>query len=145
MTLSVNINISRDKIRELIGPKGQTIRAIAAETQTQVNVDDDGNVKITAPDEAAKEAAMAKIREIVADPEVGKVYDGTVVKVVTFGAFVNFFGRKDGLVHISELSNERVNQVTDIVREGDAVRVKVIGFDQRGKVKLSIKAVASDF
>jgi polyribonucleotide nucleotidyltransferase len=143
MTLSVNMNIPRDKIRELIGPKGQTIRAIAAETQARINVDDDGNVKITAPDEAAKEAAMAKVREVVTDPEVGKIYDGTVVKVVPFGAFVNFFGRKDGLVHISELSNERVNQVTDVVREGDAVRVKVIGFDQRGKVKLSMKAIES--
>jgi polyribonucleotide nucleotidyltransferase len=140
MTLSVTITIPRHKVRELIGPKGQVIRAISTETQSQVKVDDDGNVRITAPDEAAKDAAIARVQDAVADPEVGRVYEGTVVKVVTFGAFVNFWGNKDGLVHISELSDSRVNQVTDVVREGDKVRVKVIGFDQRGKVKLSIKA-----
>ncbi|MDR0661876.1 MAG: S1 RNA-binding domain-containing protein [Holosporales bacterium] len=141
MTLSVEMTIPKDKIRELIGPKGQTIRAISTETKARVTVNDDGVVKISAPDEGAQEAAMTKIREAIADPEVGRIYEGTVVKVVPFGAFVNFSGHKDGLVHISELSPTRVNQVTDVVREGDVVRVKVIGFDQRGKVKLSIKAV----
>jgi polyribonucleotide nucleotidyltransferase len=144
MTLSVTITIPRHKVRELIGPKGQVIRAISTETQAQVKVDDDGNVKITAQDEAMRDAAVAKVQAAVADPEIGRIYEGTVVKVVNFGAFVNFWGSRDGLVHISELSNARVNQVTDVVREGDSVRVKVIGFDQRGKVKLSIKAVEND-
>ncbi|MDR1267245.1 MAG: S1 RNA-binding domain-containing protein [Holosporales bacterium] len=141
MTLSVEMTIPKGKIRDLIGPKGQTIRAISSETQARITVDDDGLVKIASPDEAAQDAAMEKVREAIADPEVGRIYEGTVVRVMPFGAFVNFFGRKDGLVHISELSQTRVNQVTDIVREGDVVRVKVIGFDQRGKVKLSIKAL----
>ena len=135
------INISKDKIREVIGPGGKVIREICENTGAKIDIEDDGTIKVAAVDESASEAAMKEIQSIVAEPEVGVVYEGKVVKTVDFGAFVNFMGTKDGLVHISELKPERVEKTTDVVNVGDQVKVKLIGIDDRGKVKLSMKAV----
>ena len=135
------ITIPRDKIRDVIGPGGKVIREITEETGTKIDIDDDGSVKVAAVSSEASAAAIARIRGIVAVPEVGEIYDGTVVKVVDFGAFVNFIGSRDGLVHISELAPRRVRTVKDVVEEGDRVKVKVLGIDDRGKVRLSMKAV----
>ena len=135
------ITIPRDKIREVIGTGGRVIREICEQTRTKIDIEDDGTIKIAATDVKASEAAMAWIRDIVAEPEVGVIYSGKVVKVVDFGAFVNFIGTRDGLVHISELANRRVAKVTDVVNEGDQVKVKVLGIDDRGKVRLSLRAV----
>ena len=135
------ITIPRDKIRDVIGPGGKVIREITDETGARIDIEDDGTVKIAAVSSEASDAAIAWIRGIVAVPEVGEIYDGTVVKVVDFGAFVNFIGSRDGLVHISELAPRRVRTVKDVVDEGDRVKVKVLGIDDRGKVRLSMKAV----
>ena len=134
------INIPKDKIREVIGTGGKVIREICEETGAKIDIEDDGTVKVAAVDQVQAQAALDWIRSIVAEPEIGEIYSGKVVKVVDFGAFVNFLGPRDGLVHISELAPERVNTVTDVVKEGDAVKVKCIGMD-RGKVKLSMKRV----
>jgi polyribonucleotide nucleotidyltransferase len=133
--------INKDKIREVIGPGGKMIREITEATGAKIDLDDDGTVKVAAVDEKAAEAAIKWIKDLTQEPEVGAIYDGKVVKTVDFGAFVNFMGAKDGLVHISELAPERVGKTTDIVNEGDMVKVKLIGIDDRGKVKLSMKAV----
>ncbi|MEE9545583.1 MAG: S1 RNA-binding domain-containing protein, partial [Rhodospirillales bacterium] len=135
------ITINRDKIREIIGPGGKMIREICDTTGAKVDVDDDGTVTVAAVDEKAAQAAVDWIKSITAEPEIGAFYTGKVVKTVDFGAFVNFLGSKDGLVHISELAPRRVNKTTDIVNVGDMVKVKLIGIDDRGKVKLSMKAV----
>ncbi|WP_207537404.1 polyribonucleotide nucleotidyltransferase [Sabulicella rubraurantiaca] len=135
------INVPKDKIREVIGTGGKVIREIVEQTGTKIDIEDDGTIKIASTSQDATQAAIDKIRGIVAEPEVGVIYNGKVVKTAEFGAFVNFLGAKDGLVHISELANERVNRTTDVVKEGDAVKVKVIGFDDRGKVKLSMRVV----
>ena len=135
------IKISKDKIREVIGPGGKMIREICEATGTKIDLDDDGTVKVAAVDQKATEAAIEWIRNITAEPEIGALYTGKVVKTVDFGAFVNFMGSKDGLVHISELAPERVGKTTDVVNVGDEVKVKLIGIDDRGKVKLSLKAV----
>ncbi|UUX52112.1 polyribonucleotide nucleotidyltransferase [Nisaea acidiphila] len=135
------ITVPTDKIREIIGPGGKMIREICETTGAKIDIDDDGVVKVAAVDNASTEAALERIRYIVAEPELGVIYNGKVVKTVDFGAFVNFLGAKDGLVHISELKNERVGKTTDVVNVGDQVKVKVIGFDDRGKVKLSMKVV----
>jgi polyribonucleotide nucleotidyltransferase len=135
------ISIPRDKIREVIGTGGKVIREICETTGAKIDIEDDGTIKVAAVEEAAMERAIQWIESIVAEPEVGKIYKGKVVKVVDFGAFVNFLGPRDGLVHISQLASERVGKVTDVVNEGDEVRVKVLGFDDRGKVKLSMKVV----
>jgi len=135
------INIPKDKIREVIGPGGKVIREICETTGAKIDIEDDGTVKVAAVDEAASEAAINEIKNITAEPEVGVIYTGKVVKTVDFGAFVNFLGARDGLVHISELRPERVEKTTDIVNEGDEVKVKLIGIDDRGKVKLSMKVV----
>jgi polyribonucleotide nucleotidyltransferase len=133
--------INKDKIREVIGPGGKMIREITETTGAKIDLDDDGTVKVAAVDEKAAEAAIKWIKDLTQEPEVGAIYDGKVVKTVDFGAFVNFMGAKDGLVHISELAPERVGKTTDIVNEGDVVKVKLIGIDDRGKVKLSMKSV----
>ena len=117
------------------------IREIVEQTGAKIDIDDDGSVSVAAISQSASDAAIARIRDIVAEPELGVIYNGKVVKTVDFGAFVNFLGAKDGLVHISEMKNERVAQTTDVCKEGDMVKVKVIGFDDRGKVKLSMKRV----
>ncbi len=135
------MTIAADKIREVIGTGGKVIREIVEKTGAKVNINDDGVINIASADGASIKAAKDWIHSIVAEPEEGVIYDGKVVKVVDFGAFVNFFGAKDGLVHISELAPKRVEKVTDIVSEGQAVKVKLLGFDQRGKVRLSMKQV----
>ncbi|MFC7052403.1 polyribonucleotide nucleotidyltransferase [Hansschlegelia quercus] len=135
------IKIPTDKIREVIGTGGKVIREIVEKTGAKVNIEDDGTVKVASSDGKAIKAALAWIRSIASDPEVGVVYDGTVVKVVEFGAFVNFFGAKDGLVHVSQISSERVAKVSDVLKEGDKVKVKLMGFDDRGKTRLSMKVV----
>jgi len=133
--------INKDKIREVIGPGGKMIREICETTGAKIDLDDDGTVKVAAVDESAAKAAIDWVKGITAEPEVGALYTGKVVKTVDFGAFVNFMGSKDGLVHISELAQERVGKTTDIVNVGDTVKVKLIGIDDRGKVKLSMKSV----
>lgn len=135
------ITVKKDKIRDIIGPGGKIIREICEQTGAKIDIDDDGTVKVAAVDEAAGTAAINWIKSITDDPEVGMIYTGKVVKTVDFGAFVNFMGAKDGLVHISELAPHRVEKTTDIVKEGDEVKVKLIGIDDRGKIKLSLKVV----
>ncbi|MBI3676424.1 MAG: polyribonucleotide nucleotidyltransferase [Proteobacteria bacterium] len=135
------IKIPTDKIREVIGSGGKVIREIVEKTGAKINIEDDGTVKIASADTESIKAALKWIKGIVAEPEVGEIYDGKVVKVMDFGAFVNFFGPKDGLVHISELAAQRVGKTSDVVSEGQAVKVKLLGFDDRGKVRLSMKQV----
>lgn len=133
--------IATDKIREVIGTGGKVIREIVEKTGAKVNIEDDGTVKVASNDGEAMKAAIKWIKSIASDPEVGQIYDGTVVKVMEFGAFVNFFGSKDGLVHISQLASARVQKTSDVVKEGDKVKVKLLGFDDRGKTRLSMKVV----
>ncbi|WEX88517.1 polyribonucleotide nucleotidyltransferase [Sinorhizobium garamanticum] len=135
------MNIPVDKIREVIGSGGKVIREIVEKTGAKINIEDDGTVKIASASAKEIEAARKWIHSIVAEPEVGQIYEGTVVKTADFGAFVNFFGARDGLVHISQLASERVAKTTDVVKEGDKVWVKLMGFDERGKVRLSMKVV----
>jgi polyribonucleotide nucleotidyltransferase len=135
------ISVPIDKIREIIGPGGKMIREICETTGAKIDIDDDGSVKVAAIDEKASQAAIDMIKNITAEPEIGVIYIGKVVKTVDFGAFVNFMGARDGLVHISELRPDRVEKTTDVVSVGDEVRVKLIGVDDRGKVKLSMKSV----
>jgi polyribonucleotide nucleotidyltransferase len=135
------MKIPTDKIREVIGSGGKVIREIVEKTGAKINIDDDGTVKIASSDGNSIKAAIAWIKSIASDPEIGLIYDGTVVKTTDFGAFVNFFGAKDGLVHISQLSSQRVAKTTDVVKEGDKVKVKLLGFDDRGKVRLSMRVV----
>jgi polyribonucleotide nucleotidyltransferase len=135
------ITIPKDKIREVIGSGGKVIREICEVTGAKVDIEDDGTIKVAAVDGDAAKAAIDWIRGIVAEPEVNVIYSGKVVKTVDFGAFVNFLGARDGLVHISELAPQRVGKTTDVVKVGDQVKVKVLGFDDRGKVKLSMKQV----
>ncbi|MBK9584785.1 MAG: polyribonucleotide nucleotidyltransferase [Alphaproteobacteria bacterium] len=137
----VQIKIPTDKIREVIGTGGKVIREIIELTGTKIDIEDDGSIKVAAANGEAIEKAIRLIRNITDEPEIGKIYDGKVVKTVDFGAFVNFMGAKDGLVHISELADRRVEQTTDVVKEGDLVKVLLIGVDDRGKVKLSMKRV----
>jgi polyribonucleotide nucleotidyltransferase len=135
------ITIPVDKIREVIGSGGKVIREIVEKTGAKIDISDDGTIKIASANGESIKAAINWIKSIASEPEVGHVYDGTVVKVVDFGAFVNFFGAKDGLVHISQLAPRRVQKVTDVIKEGDKVKVKLLGFDERGKVRLSMKVV----
>ncbi|MGQ0483792.1 MAG: polyribonucleotide nucleotidyltransferase [Hyphomicrobiales bacterium] len=135
------LKIPTDKIREVIGTGGKVIREIVEKTGAKIDIQDDGTIKVASASGAAIAAALKWIKGIVSEPEVGEIYDGKVVKVVDFGAFVNFFGAKDGLVHVSELAPRRVNKVSDVVNEGDMVKVKLLGFDNRGKVRLSMKQV----
>ena len=133
--------IPTDKIREVIGTGGKVIREIVEKTGAKINIEDDGSVKVASASGESIKAAINWIKSIASDPEVGHVYEGTVVKVMDFGAFVNFFGAKDGLVHISQLAAHRVQKTSDVVKEGDKVKVKLLGMDERGKVRLSMKAV----
>ena len=135
------IRIPTDKIRDIIGKGGVTIRAIQESTGAAINIDDDGTITIATSDNAAAEAARKKIEQITADVEEGTIYEGRVVRLMDFGAFVNILPGKDGLVHISQISNERVNEVTDVLSEGDVVKVKVLEVDRQGRVRLSMKAV----
>ncbi|MBN9344593.1 MAG: polyribonucleotide nucleotidyltransferase, partial [Devosia sp.] len=135
------ITIPTDKIREVIGSGGKVIREIVEKTGAKIDISDDGTVKVASADGKAITAAINWIKSIASEPEVGQIYQGTVVKTVDFGAFVNFFGAKDGLVHISQLGAGRVAKTTDVVKEGDKVWAKLLGFDERGKVRLSMKVV----
>ena len=135
------IKIPTDKIREVIGSGGSVIRALVEETGAKIDIEDDGTVKVGAAKLASIEAALKRIKEIASEPEVGVIYRGKVVKVMEFGAFVNFFGAKDGLVHISQLIRGRPATVNEVVSEGQEVWVKLLGFDDRGKVRLSMKVV----
>ncbi|WP_424628688.1 polyribonucleotide nucleotidyltransferase [Bradyrhizobium sp. SYSU BS000235] len=135
------LQIPTDKIREVIGTGGKVIREIVEKTGAKINIEDDGTVKVASANGEAIRAAIKWIKSIASDPEVGQIYDGTIVKVMEFGAFVNFFGPKDGLVHISQLAANRVQKTSDVVKEGDKVKVKLLGLDDRGKVRLSMKVV----
>ncbi len=135
------INVPKEKIREVIGTGGKVIREIVEQTGTKIDINDDGTIKIAATEQDRAQAAIDWIRGIVAEPEIGVIYTGKVVKTADFGAFVNFLGSRDGLVHISELAQGRVGRTTDVVNVGDSVKVKVIGFDERGKIKLSMRVV----
>jgi polyribonucleotide nucleotidyltransferase len=137
----LTVQINPEKIGLLIGPGGKTIKGIQESTGAKIDIDDDGTIKVAAVDGDAAQAAIEWIRGIVAEPELGAIYNGKVVKTVDFGAFVNFLGSRDGLVHISELAPQRVGKVADVIKLGDAVKVKVLGFDDRGKVKLSMRQV----
>ena len=140
----IKIKIDKSKIREVIGSGGKVIKDICEKSGAKVEIDDDGVVTIFASKLSESNIANDMINDIVAEPEVGKIYEGKVVKTTDFGAFVNFMGSRDGLVHISQLKNERVEKTTDVVKEGEVVKVKVIGVDDRGKVKLSIKEVQNE-
>ena len=136
-----HVKINPDKIRDIIGPGGKIIRALQAETNTKIEVDDSGLVKIAATNQEEGEEALRQIKEITADPEVGAVYEGKVVKITDFGAFVQILPGTDGLLHISQLAKERVNKVTDVVKEGDMIKVKVLEVGRDGKIRLSRKAL----
>ena len=135
----VTLKVDSDKIRDIIGKGGATIRSITEESGATVDIDDDGTVSVFGQDLASRDAAVALIEEITAEAEVGAVYTGTVARIVDFGAFVNILPGKDGLVHISQISNDRVEKVSDYLTEGQEVSVKVLDVDQRGRIKLSIK------
>ena len=137
----VTLSIPKDKIREVIGTGGKVIREICETTGAKIDIDDDGTVRISSSSSEALDAALARVKAIACEPEIGAVYSGKVVKVMEFGAFVNFLGTRDGLVHISELTSGRPDKVSDVVKVGDVVKVKVIGHDDRGKVKLSMKSI----
>ena len=138
------LQINKDKIREVIGKGGSVIREISEKTGAKIEINDEGLVSIAAIDGESGQAAIDWIKGIVEEPEIGKIYEGKVVKLMDFGAFVNFMGSKDGLVHISQLKKERVEKVSDVVNEGDIVKVKVLDIDSRGKVKLSMKEIESE-
>ncbi len=135
------ITVPKDRIREIIGPGGKVVREICETTGTKIDIEDDGTIKVAAVEAEASQAALDMIRDIIAEPEVGEIYDGKVVKIMDFGAFVNFIGKRDGLVHISEIAPKRIGAVSDVLSEGDSVKVKVLGIDDRGKIKLSMKVV----
>ncbi|MBT4428251.1 MAG: polyribonucleotide nucleotidyltransferase [Rhodospirillaceae bacterium] len=135
------ITVPKDRIREIIGPGGKVVREICETTGTKIDIEDDGTIKVAAVEAEAGEAALAMIRDIIAEPEIGEIYTGKVVKIMDFGAFVNFIGKRDGLVHISEVASTRIGAVSDVLNEGDEVKVKVLGIDDRGKIKLSMKVV----
>jgi polyribonucleotide nucleotidyltransferase len=137
----ITLKIPVDKIRDVIGKGGVTIRAISEETGAEIDIGDDGTVKIASVDNAAGQKARSRIEEITADVEVGKVYEGRVVKLMDFGAFVNILPGRDGLVHISQISHERVENVSDLLTEGDVVKVKVLEVDKQGRIRLSMKAL----
>src|SRR5271165_1115305 len=137
-------NIPVDKIREVIGSGGKVIREIVEKTGAKIDISDDGTVKVASAKADSIRAAINWIKSIASEPEVGHIYEGTVVKVMDFGAFVNFFGAKDGLVHISQLASRRVQKTSDVVKEGDKVKVKLLGFDERGKTRLSMRVVDQD-
>jgi len=135
------MTVPTDKIREVIGSGGKVIREIVEVSGAKVDINDDGVIKIASPNNESIKKAYDMIHSIVAEPEEGKIYDGKVVKIVDFGAFVNFFGKRDGLVHVSQIENRRLNHPSDVLKEGQMVKVKLLGFDDRGKVRLSMKVV----
>jgi polyribonucleotide nucleotidyltransferase len=140
----LTIKINPDKIRDIIGPGGKVIRAIQSETDTRIDITDDGTVKIAAANEENGQAALEQIKSLTMEPEEGAIYEGKVVKTTDFGAFVQLTPGTDGLVHISQLANHRVNKVTDVVKEGDMLKVKVLEISQDGRIRLSHKAVLNE-
>ena len=140
---NISITINPDKIRDIIGPGGKVIRLIQSETDTKIDINDDGNLKISAVSKESADAALAMIKDITAEPEIGAVYEGEVVKIMDFGAFVKILPGVDGLCHISELAHYRVKKVTDILKEGDIIKVKVLDIS-KGKIRLSRKALLPD-
>jgi polyribonucleotide nucleotidyltransferase len=140
----MTIKINPDKIRDIIGPGGKVIRAIQSETDSRIDIADDGTVKIAADNQENGEAALEQIKAITMEPEEGVIYEGKVVKTTDFGAFVQLTPGTDGLVHISQLANRRVNKVTDVVKEGDIVKVKVLEVSKDGRIRLSLKAALND-
>ena len=137
----ISMKINPDRIRDVIGKGGTTIRAICEETNTTIDIADDGTVTIWSVDNAAAQEARRRVEQLTADVEVGMIYEGKVAKLMDFGAFVTIFPGKDGLVHISQISEERVENVSDKLKEGDSVRVKVLEVDKQGRIRLSMKAV----
>jgi polyribonucleotide nucleotidyltransferase len=135
------MKIDPEKIRDLIGKGGATIRSICDETGAAIDIEDNGQVRIYADNKVSSDAAIERVLAVTAEAEIGRVYKGKVERIVDFGAFVNFLPGKDGLVHISQISDERVNNVTDVLSEGQQVYVKVLDIDARGRVKLSMKSV----
>jgi polyribonucleotide nucleotidyltransferase len=135
------IEINPEKIKDVIGPGGKIIKSIQSETDTRLEVEDSGKVTIYAPTAEKAEAAISLVRRYTQEPEIDKIYHGRVVKIMDFGAFVEILPGTDGLVHISQLAAERVQRVTDVVREGDMIDVKVLGIDKQGKIRLSRRAV----
>src|SRR6185437_5212445 len=135
------MKIPVDKIREVIGSGGKGIREIVEKTGAKIDIGEDGTIKIAAAEQAKIDAAREWIKGIASEPEVGQIYTGKVVKIVDFGAFVNFFGSQDGLVHVRQIANHRVDKVSDVLREGQSVKVKLLGFDERGKTRLSMEIV----
>ena len=140
----MTLKVDSDKIRDIIGKGGAMIRSITEQSGATVDIDDDGTVRIFGQDMASRDAAVALVEEITAEAEVGAVYTGTVARIVDFGAFINILPGKDGLVHISQIAAERVENVSDHLKEGEEVRVKVLDVDQRGRIKLSIKELLED-
>ncbi|MEW5721624.1 MAG: S1 RNA-binding domain-containing protein, partial [Thermodesulfobacteriota bacterium] len=138
------MQINPEKIKDVIGPGGKMIKQIQSETDTRIEIEDSGKVTIYAPNIDGAEAAVRAIRRLTQEPEVDQVYKGRVVKIMDFGAFVEILPGTDGLVHISQLSNERVQRVSDVISEGDEILVKVLGIDKQGKIRLSRKAVLED-
>jgi polyribonucleotide nucleotidyltransferase len=136
------MSVHADKIRDVIGKGGATIRSITEQTGASVDIEDDGSIKVFGEDNASAQAAIDMIMGITAEAEIGQVYEGKVERIVDFGAFVNILPGKDGLVHISQISNERVEKVTDVLEEGQMVKVKVLDVDNRGRIKLSMKELA---
>ena len=137
----ISLQIDKEKIRDVIGTGGKVIREIVEKTGAKIDIDDDGMVRIASVSGESGESALQWIKGIVCEPEIGVIYDGTVVKIMDFGAFVNFMGSRDGLVHVSEIAQHRVEKVTDVLHEGDKVKVMCVGIDNRGKIKLSMKRV----
>jgi polyribonucleotide nucleotidyltransferase len=137
----ITIKINPDKIRDVIGKGGAVIRQLTEETGTAIDIEDDGTIKISSVDKAAGEEAKKRIEQLTAEVEVGSIYEGPVIKIMDFGAFVNLLPGKDGLVHISQLSTSRVENVTDVVKVGEVVKVKVLEIDRQGRIRLSMKAV----
>ena len=137
----ISFQIDKEKIRDVIGTGGKVIREIVEKTGAKIDIDDDGMVRIASVSGESGESALQWIKGIVCEPEIGVIYDGTVVKIMDFGAFVNFMGSRDGLVHVSEIAQHRVEKVTDVLHEGDKVKVMCVGIDNRGKIKLSMKRV----
>jgi polyribonucleotide nucleotidyltransferase len=135
------MKINPEKIRDVIGKGGAVIRALTEETGTQINIDEDGTITIASTDSGKAEEAKRRILAITADVEIGKVYEGAITKILDFGALVNLLPGKDGLLHISQISHERINKVTDVLAEGQIVKVKVMELDEKGRVKLSMRAL----
>jgi polyribonucleotide nucleotidyltransferase len=136
------IKIPKDKIRDLIGPGGKTIRELTERFQVKIDIDDEGGVTISALAKDKLTAALTAIKSMFEEPEIGKLYKGTVMKIVDFGAFVKFLGEREGLVHVSEITGERIERVSDVLKAGQSVDVKVLGFYDRGKVKLTMRGLA---